>query len=138
MKRRIVLAACLLLGLTTLASAQGRQGMPHRYDATTETTLTGTVEEVLHPQGPQGMVGVHLNLKSESGMIEVHVGPENYLKAKGVSFERGDTVTVTGSKQLLQGKDSLIAKEVKKGDQVLTLRNADGTPKWSRRGGPSS
>lgn len=135
MKRRIALFTLLFIGSIGYSLAQG---MPHRYDQKTETTITGTVQDVSHPRGPNGMVGTHLELKTDAAAIEVHVGPEAFVTKQGFSFEKGDVITVTGSKQVIQNKEVLIAKEVKKGDKTLTLRNPDGTPKWSRRGAPSS
>ena len=134
MHNRIVLFCFFLIASFGYAFGQASQGMPHRYDPATETTVTGTVEQVNHPQGPNGMIGTHVDLKTEAGVFDVHIGPETFITKQGFSFEKGDTLTVTGSKQVLNGKDSIIAREIKKGDKVLTLRNANGIPDWSRRG----
>lgn len=134
MRNRFLLFLLLLLTAASYSFAQASQGMPHRYDPATEITVTGTVEEVLHPNGPNGMLGTHVNLKTESGVFDVHVGPETFISKQGFTIEKGDTLTVIGSKQVISGKDALIAKEVKKGEKVLTLRDANGFPKWSRRG----
>ncbi len=138
MQNRIFLTLLLLVAAATYSFGQASQGMPHRYDPATETTVTGTVEEVLHPSGPNGMIGTHVNLKTDSGVLEVHIGPEAFISKQGFTIEKGDTLTVIGSKQVIGGKDALIAKEVKKGDKVLTLRDANGFPKWSRRGATSN
>jgi hypothetical protein len=53
-------------------------------------------------------------------------------------FAKGDAITVTGSKVRIAGQDVIIAREIKKGDQVLTLRDAKGFPLWSGRGRRSS
>jgi hypothetical protein len=37
----------------------------------------------------------------------------------------------------MAGQEVVIAREIKKGDQVLTLRDAKGFPMWSGRGGRS-
>jgi len=135
MQSRIAFILLLLLATASYSFGQASQGMPHRYDPTTEVTVTGTVEDVLHPTSPNGMAGTHVNLKTDSGVMDVHVGPEAFISKQGFTIEKGDTLTVIGSKQLIGGKDALIAREVKKGDKVLTLRDANGFPKWSRRGG---
>lgn len=133
MQSRIVLFCFFLIASIGYAFGQASQGMPRGYDPATETTVTGTVEQVTHLPGNNGMVGTHVELKTEAGVFDVHVGPESYITKQGFSFEKGDTLTVTGSKQDLGGKDSIIAKEIKKGDKVLTLRSASGIPQWSRR-----
>ncbi len=128
----------LLVAIATYSVGQASQGMPHRYDPATEVAVTGSVEEVLHPNGPNGMIGTHVNLKTDSAVLDVHIGPETYISKQGFTIQKEDTLTVVGSKQVIGGKDALIAKEVKKGDKVLTLRDANGFPKWSGRGAASN
>lgn len=122
------------------------------YNTATETTLSGTVEDVqqITPQQraqgiagtpmcglcPRGWTGTHLSLKTGNGSIIVHVGPAPYLESKKFSVAKGDELAITGSKVQYQGNDFLIAKEIKKGDQALTLRDANGFPLWAGpRGG---
>jgi hypothetical protein len=107
------------------------------YDPATETTVHGTVEKVTTITGSSGWSGTHLELKTDSGMLDVHLGLSAYLSSKGFQFAIHDQVEVTGSKVMYQGHPAIIAREVKTGDKVLTLRNAQGIPEWSRgrRGG---
>jgi hypothetical protein len=72
-------------------------------------------------------------LKTDTETIEVSLGPSSFLQEKKYTFEKGDQLQVTGSKVKLAGADLLIAREVKKGDAVITLRDAQGVPEW--RGG---
>lgn len=134
MQSRLTLLSLLIMTVALTALAQGPQATSRQYDPKTEATASGVVESVTHPAGRNGMIGTHLSLKTETGMLDVHVGPQAYLEKQGFSLEKGETITVTGSKQVLGGKDVLIAREVKKGDKVLTLRDANGIPKWSGRG----
>ena len=46
----------------------------------------------------------------------------------------GDKVEVTGSRVTYQGQPAIIAAEVKKGGQVLKLRDAAGVPAWAGQG----
>jgi DNA/RNA endonuclease YhcR with UshA esterase domain len=129
-----MLAVLLLAGICA-AQAQyaGGKGKSN-YDPKTETTVTGLVEEVQTLPGKGANTGTHLMLKTEKGMLDVHVGPTAYLSSKGFTFAKGDTVEVLGSKVTLDGKDAVIAREVKSSGKTLTLRNAAGKPMWS--GGP--
>ena len=123
----------VVAGLTTTAYAQG--GMGGNYNLATETTLTGTVDEVKNvPASGRGGGGLHLILNASSGRIEVHVGPASFVSSKGVTFAKGDALTVVGSKVTMEGQEAVIAREIKRGDQVLTLRDAKGFPLWSGRG----
>lgn len=133
--RVILLVAVTLLLIASFAYAQRRKqqmhGMP-RYDTTTEVTLRGTIAEVESHKGRMGWAGTHLVVNFETERLSVHLGPSNYLVQQGFSFAAGEQIEVTGSRIKLEGSDVLIAREIKKGDKVLTLRNAQGIPAWSR------
>jgi hypothetical protein len=73
-------------------------------------------------------------MTASSGPIEVHVGPASFVSSKNITFAKGDALTVVGSKVTMAGQDVVVAREIKKGDQVLTLRDANGFPLWSGRG----
>jgi hypothetical protein len=105
-----------------------------RYDTSTEVTVKGTVEAVNTITGPRGWSGEHLTLKTDQETFDVHLGPTSFLKAHDVSFAKGDAIQVTGSKVKSGQGEALIAREVKKGDKTLTLRDAKGYPMWSHGG----
>lgn len=117
------------IGFSLLAQAQ--RG-PRIYDASTVTTVHGTVTAVNTITGRRGFSGVHLTLQSGDQKSEVHIGPSYYVSSKGFAFANGDQVEVTGSKVNLNGADTLIAREVTKDGKVLTLRDEHGFPLWSR------
>ena len=129
-----IVGAFVLVALIALPLfAQGRRGkgMPN-YDPKTEITIQGTVEEVTQLAGVRGWKGTHLAFKSDAETFDVHLGPSEFLVDQGMRFEKGDRIEVTGSKVKYGESDALIAREVKKADQMLVLRNAQGIPKWSR------
>ena len=101
------------------------------YDPATEVTVKGTVEEVKQLKGPGGWAGTHLSLKTDAGTIDVHVGPSWFLAQNKISLGKGDQIEVTGSKVKFDDNDALIARELKKEGTSVTLRNAQGIPKWS-------
>ena len=123
----------------------GRSMRGPLYNPSTETTVKGTVEEVQQltgkpmpgPSGtmwntcPRGWSGTHLILTTDQGTLAVHVGPTAYLASKNFSISKGDELTITGSKVQYQGSSFLIAREITKGGQVLTLRDTKGFPLWS-------
>jgi hypothetical protein len=105
-----------------------------KYDPATEVTLTGTIEEVSDlecPDCPRGMRGTHIQLKTREQSIEVHVGPTSYLADQKFTLAKNDEIEVTGSKIKHGNTEVLLAREVKKGGNVLTLRNSQGVPQWS-------
>lgn len=138
MKRHSFWTVLLLLAILAtvwIAHAQQRRGrgfgMP-RYDTSSEVTLSGVVEKLESQIGRMGWKGTHLVVRFDTEMLTVHVGPSVYLEQQGFSFAPGDKIEVTGSKVKLDMSDVIVAREIKKGDRVLTLRNHDGIPAWSR------
>ncbi len=128
--------AILVAGWPVLPTqAQAPPGPPKgvpMYNTATETTVTGTVEAVNQVAGRKGMAGTHLTLKTERETLDVHAGPSWFLAEKQMEFAKGDSIEVTGSRAKIGETETLIAREIKKGDKTLTLRNAQGIPVWSR------
>ncbi len=126
-----ILVAVLALALPIAAVAQRGPGA-RTYDPKTETTLTGTVDDVQQLTGRRGFAGTHLILNTATGTLEVHLGPSSYIDAQKISFAKGDRIEVVGSKVKIGAADALIARQVTKDGKTLTLRDAQGVPQWSR------
>jgi len=74
---------------------------------------------------------VTLAVKTDKETIAVHLGPEWYIGRLDAKIAKGDTVEVRGSRVTFDDKPAIIAAEVKKGDNVLALRDSAGIPVWS-------
>jgi hypothetical protein len=110
----------------------GTKGSP-QYDPKTEVTVNGTVEEVKeYPSRSGWRTGQHVTLKTDTGSLDVHLGPTDYWKKNGFELAKGDSIEVTGSKIKVDDAEVVLAREVKKGEKTVTLRNAQGVPAWSR------
>ncbi|MBF0567837.1 MAG: DNA-binding protein [Nitrospirae bacterium] len=147
MRKMTILAVVLVLGAAVAASAQQGQGWKgsggwgcdgayqRMYDPKTTTSITATVEVVKIFKSKRGMAaGVHLILKTDDGTISAHLGPAWYIERQDMKFDKGDTVEVRGSKITFDSKPAIIAAEVKKGDDVLKLRDENGIPNWAGSG----
>jgi len=130
MRRTAVTLLALLAG-SAVAMAQMAHASGMAYDAKTEVTLEGTVADVMAMPGSQPMSGVHLSLETKDETIHVHVGTPEYLAKQGLSFSKGDRVTVTGSRIKGEGFEAILARTVTKGTVVVTLRDEDGKPRWT-------
>ncbi len=115
--------------------APGSPGAPvmPRYDKATEATLKGPIVEVKLLETPNGVPATHLILQDGSGPIEVFVGPTLYLTAQGMTFAKGETIEVTGSKVQVGGAPALLVRQIKKGDKSLALRDQSGLPAWAKK-----
>jgi hypothetical protein len=102
------------------------------YDSKTVETISGEVVKVMKITPMKGMSsGVILMVKTEKETTPVHLGPGWYIENQDVKIEPKDKVEVTGSRVTFQGKPAIIAAEIKKGDEVLKLRDENGFPVWS-------
>jgi hypothetical protein len=129
MKIWTIACSAILAFLAIPAAGMGPGSRP--YDSKTETTVRGTVEEVRTVTGRHGWNGLHLSLKTASGTLDIHVGPASYVASKKFELAKGDEIEVTGSRIRVDGADAIVARQIRKGDETLTLRNADGVPMWA-------
>jgi len=129
-RSKFSLPVAMMVLASLSASAQPPANQGRLYDPATETTVKGTVDHVTQPS--QGrMSGTHLFVKTDAAIAEVALGPTAFVSGKGFSFEKGDSVEVTGSKVTQSGKEYVIAREVVKGGKTLTLRDKNGIPEWA-------
>ncbi|HXH11833.1 MAG TPA: DNA-binding protein [Alphaproteobacteria bacterium] len=111
----------------------GPGGQYHRmYDPKTVETIKGEVVSVdrLTPMKGMGQ-GVHMTLKTATETVSVHLGPAWYLENQDVELAPQETVEVTGSRITFDGRPAIIAAEVRKGEEVLKLRDDNGYPVWA-------
>lgn len=140
----IATTALLCLFAGTEASAQ--QGMMWKggggwgagtpysglYNPKTVESITGEVVSVDKlALGKNMSDGVHIVLKAATETISVHLGPVWFIENQDVKIEPKDKVEIKGSRITFEGKPAIIAEEVKKGDEVLLLRDASGVAVWS-------
>ena len=120
-----VISACVALAAQTPASA------PRNYDPAAEVTLGGVVVEVVATSAPDGTVGVHLNLATARGTtVKVHLGPAMFIGMNDGSYFAEDQILVTGAFVTHDDEVALWARTITKKSKTLTLRNADGAPRW--------
>ncbi len=102
------------------------------YDTKAVETVKGEVVAVGPVMPMKGMGGgIHVSLKTEKETLSVHLGPSWFIENQDFKIEPKDTLEVKGSRVTMGGKPALIAAEVKKGDETLTLRDDNGVPVWS-------
>jgi hypothetical protein len=74
---------------------------------------------------------VTMVLQTDQGAVKVHLGPADYLDQQAMKPAVGDQVEVKGVKVSRLKAPTFIAGEVRKGDQVLKLRDdVTGRPLW--------
>ena len=119
----------VLATLALIAPAAVAQSQP-QYDPATETKVKGTVEEFKLEPPSGGKPMAYLIVKSGEQKSRVFLCPKSFLDEMGVTFAPGDSVEVTGSKVKEDGADVILAREVIKSGDAITLRFSDGKPAW--------
>jgi hypothetical protein len=104
------------------------------YDPRTAENVRGKVVSVEKASSKGRSYGIHLTLQTDKETITVHWGPGHYIEKQTPQIEANDTITVTGSRVVIDGKPAIIAAQVKKGNEVLKLRDENGIPLWRRAG----
>lgn len=132
MKRRFILAVGILfLLMVTLAWAQAPDSAP-TYDIAKEVTIKGVVQEVKDFQCPvsRGM-GAHLVVKTDNGLVTVHLALSKFLSDYGFAFAKGDEVEITGVRAKVgDDENAILARKIERGNQTLTFRDKTGKPLW--------
>ncbi len=122
----------MMSGQTPGGPRGGGPGQAPMYDPDTVTTLRGTANAVTVVAARGGrMGGTHVTLGSDGQTLDVHLGPTWFLQREGIEIAKGDSIEVTGSIIDSDGSSFLVARELKKGQKVLKLRDEQGVPAWS-------
>jgi len=135
MRKLVIIFATLVVSSLIFAagSSAQRRGMSgeRMYNPQTVETISGVVVSVGKFDGMKGMSqGVHAVVKTDTETISVHLGPAWFIDNQESKISANDRVEVKGSRITFEGKPAIIAAEVTKDGQTLTLRDATGVPVW--------
>lgn len=103
-----------------------------RYNPSTVVTVAGTIAAIdrMSPKRTSKPANVRLTLQTPQGPVMVLLGPADYVEQQPVRLAVGDPVEVTGSQASKGRKARIIAAQVRKGNEVLQLRDPSGRPLW--------
>ena len=135
---RVFHVPLFLLLLVTPAVAQKTQpddhGLP-KYDPHTEMKIKGAVDEVnVLPLGARKDF-IELVIKNGDDKLHIYVCPKTFQDEMGISFNKGDEISITGSKVKQEESDVILAREIVKGTDTLMFRDDKGNPVWDPRTG---
>ena len=128
MKKMNLVVGGIVVVLVVVLSFLGSRPEPKAtYNPATEARIQGSVLEVQEFYCPVTEDrGSHLIVKTSSGPVLVHVGVARNLRTNHITFSPGDRVEVVGSAFRFKRADSLIAREISRGNETFTIRDADG------------
>ena len=129
MMRSSLVIAGAALAFALAAGSAAAQTKLLKFETTAETTIRGTIAEVIAVTDADGNVGVHMTVKTAQGLVAVRVGPAMYIGINNFSFFVDDDVEVMGS-AMAPRTAAFIAKQVTYRGRILTLRDETGAPVW--------
>lgn len=85
------------------------------------------------PPGYELAQGLSVRLSTDEAQpIVVQLAPGWYLEEKGVAFRARERMTVRGRREVRDGREVLIATEVRRGENWIPLRDETGRPLWKQ------
>ena len=122
-------------GTTADCPGHGRMRGPgaRPFDPNSMTAFQGDIVDVQRIARGRHQ-GVHLTVAMGSEQVTVHLGPDFYVDGQPLKLAKGDRVEVKGARTTFNGETVVIALEVRRGDQVLALRDTGGVPLWRGQG----
>jgi hypothetical protein len=126
--------------ITMVAFAVGLLGIAdilaeRDYDAKTVETIQGRVLSIEKTTLPKRRgYWVDLMLQTGNGTIAVELGPAWFIDKHTPRIEANDTITVTGSRVTLDGRSTIVAADITRGNELLKLRDNNGVAFWPRTG----
>lgn len=95
-------------------------------------TISGTIESISSfKPSPDSSAGLRLRIRTDDGrLLLVNAGPFNFANQKGMTFDTGERITVTGSRVQIAGQNVILASQLNKDDKTVQLRTRQGRPLW--------
>lgn len=149
MKKRVVSSALAIFGLALTLPAYGEvpsfgsisggeqsetaedARIGRAFDPSSINSFEGKIADMGHST-VNGVVGItmHLIVDINGELIEVQLGPDWVIQSQGVTLQKGDNISILGSKVSIAGKPWIIAAKLRKGKEMLDLRSELGVPIW--------
>ena len=104
---------------------------PARYDPAAEKAFTGTIKSVGAYPADDGSVGVHIDLITDEGIVDVRVAPATFIGKNNFWFFADEPLVVVGARVSPDANGPIWARLLQKGSAILVLRSDEGTPKWT-------
>lgn len=106
-----------------------------KYDLQTESKAKGIVDDIKILDFGTRKDFIQLVLKDETETLVVYVCPKPFEEEMGITFAKGEQISFTGSKVKGEESEIILAREIAKGTDTWTLRDAKGSPVWDPRTG---
>ena len=75
---------------------------------------------------------MYFPLKIGNAIVEVQIGPKEFVERSGFTLNIGDRVTVIGMPIVVNEQHVVLARQVSSGNGVLIVRDQVGLPLWEK------
>jgi hypothetical protein len=126
--QRTLAIGVFALGATAFAASDPA------YNAASVVDIDGVIAAVRTAPAGAALEGTHLTVKTKAALVDVYLGPTEFLRIFKTSFPVGNEVEVVGSKVKFENNDVILSREISIGAETLTLRDTHGAPDWKNWG----
>jgi hypothetical protein len=125
----MLLAAMAILMATAIVVSSD---LPYRdvvgYNVLKERMFEGVVESKGRLIGDL----IYFSLKTANGIVEVQIGPQEFVERSGFKPNTGDRMTVIGMPVVMNEQQVVLAREVRSMNGMLMVRDQVGRPLWQK------
>src|SRR5262245_1196478 len=120
--------ALMLIAAVAIGASDRRDRYPDAgsYDVIAERMFEGTIAGKGHIVEDL----VYFPLKTMDIVVEVQMGPKEFVANRGFKLKAGDMVTVIGVPAVLNEREVVVAREISTMNGVLVVRDGMGAPMW--------
>ena len=123
MRKKLLFCAVFVVATVLLAAAVGAPDRRDRdvvgYNVLAERVFKGIVAS--KGRVIEGLM--YFPLRTAKTMMEVQIGPKEFVERSGFKLNAGDTVTVIGMPVILKDRQVILAREVSSMNGVLIVRD---------------
>lgn len=126
-----------VLGLVLASFAlQGSAKGPPKANTPEDKKFTGMVEQVNQRNCEIcNCVEITITLKTATERLEVRLGPKSYFEERDFALSKGDMIEIVGIRFKEAAKTVVLANEIRKGGETVSLRGKFGRPAWLQQHG---
>jgi hypothetical protein len=130
---------CIVLAVTAVLFLALTAGSSDGLDATRDVIGYNVLAERLFEGSVEAKpyivrTMVYFALRTADSLVQVQVAPKDFFKRSNFKIDVGDSLTVTGMPIVMNGRDVVLAREIKGPKGVLVVRNPMGVPVWEGEG----
>jgi hypothetical protein len=129
----LLLLVCAIPGISQKPQP-GDHSSP-KYDVQTETKTKGVVDEINVVSWGTRKDFTELVTKNGEEKLHFYLCPKPFLEEMEITFNKGDEITVTGSKVKDGTSDVVLARQLARNNDTLVFRDDKGNPVWDPRTG---